>query len=61
MSQEIKSQSIAEALNNAQTIEECMSHSEYFIKVAFSFMKKAEKIQMEQNAQNESGKTESDS
>ena len=39
---------IQEALNNVQTIEECAQHSEYFIKVAFSFMKKAEQIQMSQ-------------
>ena len=39
---------IQEALNNVQTIEECVNMSEYFIKVAFTFMKKAEKIQMSQ-------------
>jgi hypothetical protein len=44
-----KMSTIQEALNNAQTIEECMSNSEYFIKVAFSFMRKAEQIQMSQD------------
>lgn len=42
---------IEEALHNAQTIEECIRHSEYFVKVAFSFMKKAEQIQMTQSSE----------
>lgn len=37
---------IQEALNNVQTVEDCINMSEYFIKVAFTFMKKAEQIEM---------------
>lgn len=37
---------VNEALNNATTTEECLRWSEYLIKVAFSFMKKAEQIKM---------------
>ncbi len=44
-----KVSTIQEALNNAQTIEECITKSEYFIKVAFTFMRKAEEIQMAQD------------
>lgn len=46
---EIQHVSIQEALNNAQTIEECMKFSEYFIKVSFSFMKKAESIKLNED------------
>lgn len=46
--QETQVSTIQEALNNVQTIEDCINMSEYFIKVAFSFMKKAEQIQMSQ-------------
>lgn len=39
---------IQEALNNVQTVQDCINMSEYFIKVAFTFMKKAEQIEMSQ-------------
>lgn len=42
----METQTIQEALHNADTHEKCIEMCEYFLKVSYSFMRKAESLQM---------------